>query len=53
VLSFSDAYEDDTVPAEPLSAFKGRTSAATWSLRAYDNAAGTEGKVDNWELELW
>lgn len=53
VFSFSDAYEDDTVPDQALSAFRGSTSAATWTLTAYDEVAGGVASLESWALELW
>lgn len=53
VFSFSDAYEDDTVPDQALSAFRGSTSAATWTLSAYDEVAGGVASLESWALELW
>lgn len=53
VFSFSDAYADDTVPDQTLAAFAGVSSADTWTLTVYDNAAGSTGTLTDWALELW
>lgn len=53
VWSFSDTFVDDTAPAAALSAFQGSTSAATWTLKAFDGSAGSTGTLERWALELW
>lgn len=52
-FSFSDSYEDDTVPDQALSGFAGVSTADTWTLNVRDNAAGSTGTLDEWALELW
>jgi len=53
---WSDAaggFIGDTDTDAALSAFIGRSAAATWTLTVYDNAAGTTGTLDSFGLELW
>jgi len=53
VFSFSDSYEDDTAPDQPLSAFAGVSTTDTWTLNVRDNAAGSTGTLDAWAVEFW
>lgn len=53
VVSLSDDYEDDTQPTELLAAFSGVSTNNTWTLSAYDNAAGSTGTLDAWAIEFW
>lgn len=53
VFSFSDSYEEDTVPDQSLDAFAGVSTTDTWTLSAYDNAAGTVGTLVSWAIEFW
>lgn len=43
----------DATPDAVLSAFAGESSAGTWTLTVYDDAAGTTGTLDTFALELW
>lgn len=43
----------DATPDAVLSAFIGDSSAGTWTLKVYDNAAGTTGTLTDFRLELW
>lgn len=39
-------------PEEPLSAFDGQDQAGTWTLHVYDDAAGDDGALLSWALDI-
>ena len=45
-------YDDETTPAQPLSAFFGEDAQGTWTLIIEDHASADQGTLNDWKLEL-
>ena len=50
--SSAPAISGTVIPAEPLSAFNGQTSAGIWKLEISDTEGGDGGVINSWSLEL-